>query len=147
MSSMPPAAVAADPVESVASTRAPRTRGRRQRSVLASIGLHATLIGATFTALFPILWVVLSSIKPPSEIRRTEIKLFSSPTLANYEQLLTKTDFPTWLLNSVVVAAFTMVFGIAMSATAGYALSRFNFPGKRGIMWIFLLTQSSPWRS
>ncbi|CUR62193.1 Binding-protein-dependent transport systems inner membrane component [metagenome] len=145
MSSMPPAAVAADPVESVADTRSPRPpRAGRERSTLASIGLHATLIVATFSALFPILWVVLSSIKPASEIRRTEIKIFSSPTLENYRTLLTDTDFPTWFLNSVVVAAFTMVFGIAMSATAGYALSRFNFPGKRGLMWVFLLTQMFP---
>jgi arabinogalactan oligomer / maltooligosaccharide transport system permease protein len=43
-----------------------------------------------------------------------------------------------------VVAAFTMVIGIAMSATAGYALSRFNFPGKRGLMWVFLITQMFP---
>lgn len=145
MSTMPPAAVAADPQESVAtSSYAPRAGRSRQRSTLASVGLHGTLIAATFTALFPILWVVLSSIKPASEIRRTEIQLFSSPTLENYRRLLTSTDFPTWFLNSVVVAAFTMVIGIAMSATAGYALSRFNFPGKRGLMWVFLLTQMFP---
>jgi arabinogalactan oligomer/maltooligosaccharide transport system permease protein len=145
MSSMPPAAVAADPVESVADTRAPRPPvPRRERSTLASIGLHGTLVLAVFCALFPILWVVLSSIKPASEIRRTEIKLFASPTLENYTKLLTETDFPTWFLNSVIVAAFTMVFGIAMSATAGYALSRFNFPGKRPLMWTFLLTQMFP---
>jgi len=145
MSSMPPAAVTADPVESVADTRAPRPPvARRERSTLASIGLHGTLILAVFSALFPILWVVLSSIKPASEIRRTEIKLFASPTFDNYTKLLTETDFPTWFLNSVIVAAFTMFFGIAMSATAGYALSRFNFPGKRPLMWTFLLTQMFP---
>jgi arabinogalactan oligomer/maltooligosaccharide transport system permease protein len=37
-----------------------------------------------------------------------------------------------------------MVIGISMSATAGYALSRFNFPGKRGLMWTFLVTQMFP---
>jgi arabinogalactan oligomer/maltooligosaccharide transport system permease protein len=119
-------------------------RRREDRPLLASIGLHATLIAATFTALFPIVWVMLSSIKPASEIRRTEIKLFASPTLENYRTLLTDTDFPYWFLNSVIVAAFTMVIGIAMSATTGYALSRFNFPGKRGLMWVFLLTQMFP---
>ena len=122
--------------------RAPHVR--RTRSPLASIGLHATLVVATFCALFPIAWVVLSSIKPASEIRRSEIQLFSSPTLENYRTLLTGTDFPYWFLNSVIVAAFTMVFGIAMSATAGYALSRFNFPGRRQLMWTFLLTQMFP---
>ena len=136
----PAATAGAGPLD--ARSRPPRQG--RQRSPLASIGLHATLLLATFSALFPILWVVLSSIKPASEIRRTEIKLFASPTLDNYTKLLTETDFPTWFLNSVVVAAFTMFFGIAMSATAGYALSRFNFPGKRPLMWTFLLTQMFP---
>lgn len=144
MSAMPPAAVAADPVETVATSRVPRQRRRSQRSPLASVGLHATLVLATFCALFPIAWVMLSSIKPASEIRRSEIALFASPTLENYRTLLSNTDFPYWFLNSVIVAAFTMVFGIAMSATAGYALSRFNFPGKRGLMWTFLLTQMFP---
>ena len=44
----------------------------------------------------------------------------------------------------MIVSAFTMVFGISMSATAGYALSRFNFPGKRHLMWTFLVTQMFP---
>lgn len=89
MTTMPPAAVAADPVETVAGTRTPLPRRRRDRSVGASIALHGTLVVATFIALFPILWVVLSSIKPASEIRRTEVELFSSPTLDNYRRLLT----------------------------------------------------------
>ena len=45
--------------------------------------------------------------------------------------MLTETNFPTWLLNSVIVAAFTMVIGVFIAATTGYALSRFNFPGRR----------------
>ena len=144
MSAMPPAAVAADPRESIADTHAPRVRGREERSVAASLALHGTLIVATFIALFPIVWVLLSSIKPGSEIRRSEISLFADPTLANYKTVLLDTDFPSWFLNSVIVAAFTMVIGIAMSASAGYALSRFNFPGKRSLMWVFLLTQMFP---
>jgi arabinogalactan oligomer/maltooligosaccharide transport system permease protein len=141
---MPPATAVADPTESPASTAPPRARGREERSLAASVALHGTLIVATFIALFPVAWVLLSSLKPASEIRRSEIALFSSPTLENYRKVLFDTDFPTWFLNSVVVAAFTMVIGIAMSASAGYALSRFNFPGKRGLMWVFLLTQMFP---
>jgi arabinogalactan oligomer / maltooligosaccharide transport system permease protein len=145
MTTMPPTAVAAEPIARgvLTATPAPR-RGREHRSVLASVALHGTLVVATFVALFPVVWVMLSSLKPASEIRRSEIALFSSPTLENYRTLLSDTDFPIWFWNSVVVAAFTMVVGITMSATAGYALSRFNFPGKRGLMWVFLLTQMFP---
>ncbi|MFC4785651.1 sugar ABC transporter permease [Nocardioides sp. MAHUQ-72] len=117
---------------------------RRERSTLASIGLHGTLVVATFIALFPMAWVVLSSFKPASEIRRSKIQLVSDPSFDNYRRVLFDTNFPDWFLNSVIVAAFTMLIGISMSALAGYALSRFNFPGKRGLMWTFLLTQMFP---
>ncbi|MFX4287805.1 sugar ABC transporter permease [Janibacter sp. G349] len=121
-----------------------RPRGRGQRSVGISIALHATLITATVIALFPVVWVFLSSLKPRSAIQSSRITLFDQPSLDNYRRVLLETSFPTWFLNSIVVAGLTMVFGMAMSATAGYALSRFNFPGKRGLMWLFLVTQMFP---
>lgn len=119
-------------------------RPRRERTSLSSVGLHATLLMATFIALFPVLWVFLASLKPRTAIQSSEIELFNSPSLDNYRAVLFDTSFPTWFLNSVIVAAFTMLIGISMSATAGYALSRFNFPGKRSLMWTFLITQMFP---
>ena len=121
-----------------------RQRRRGDRSIAASIALHGTLLVAAFIALFPVAWVLLSSIKPKQSIQSSEITLFDNPTLENYRAVLFDTSFPTWFLNSVVVAIFTMIIGIAMSATAGYALSRFNFAGKRGLMWVFLITQMFP---
>lgn len=121
-----------------------RAGGRAGRSRLRSVLLHATLIAASVYALFPVVWVLLSSFKPAYAINSSRITLFQNPTLANYVHVLQDTDFPRWFLNSVVVAALTMLIGITMSATAGYALSRFNFPGKRGLMWVFLLTQMFP---
>ena len=67
-----------------------------------------------------------------------------SPTLDNYTRLLTQTDFLIWFRNSTVVAIGTMALGIFMSATAGFAISRYNFPGKRPLMWTFLITQMFP---
>ena len=121
-----------------------RPRRRRERSVLMSVLLHGTLLVAVFIALFPVVWVLLSSLKPGYAIQSSDVTLFVEPSLDNYRRVLTETSFPRWFLNSLVVALFTMAIGISMSATAGYALSRFNFPGKRGLMWTFLITQMFP---
>jgi arabinogalactan oligomer/maltooligosaccharide transport system permease protein len=115
-----------------------------ERTRLASAGLHALLVFATVVAVFPVLWLFLSSLKPRSAIQSSTIELFNDPSLDNYRTVLFDTSFPTWFLNSVIVSGFTMLFGISMSATAGYALSRFNFPGKRHLMWSFLVTQMFP---
>lgn len=44
----------------------------------------------------------------------------------------------------MIVAGFTTVLGVFISATAGYAMSRFDFPGRRSLMWSFLITQMFP---
>lgn len=137
----PEAAIRATRAES--RLRRPGQR-RSQRRPLVSALLHATLISASFIALFPIAWVLLSSFKPGHAVQSSDIRLFEDPTLANYLYVLTETNFPRWFANSVIVAAVTMVVGIFISATTGYAVSRFNFPGRRGLLWIFLVTQMFP---
>jgi arabinogalactan oligomer / maltooligosaccharide transport system permease protein len=119
--------------------RAPRRRG--QRGTLASVGLHATLVVASFIAVFPVLWVLVTSVKPTAEAFSTAF--VQDFTLANYTRVL-DSQFPRWFLNSVIVAAATMALGIFIAATAGYALSRMRFPGHRPLMWLFLVTQMFP---
>ncbi|MGE9808655.1 MULTISPECIES: sugar ABC transporter permease [unclassified Janibacter] len=117
-------------------------RRRGQRTPLTSVAIHATLLVATFIAVFPIAWIALASFKPREEIG--SLSPIASPTLENYSRLLGETDFLRWFGNSVIVAVLTMAIGVFMSATAGYAISRFNFPGKRPLMWTFLITQMFP---
>jgi arabinogalactan oligomer/maltooligosaccharide transport system permease protein len=139
MTTTPPIAVPAGGAP--ARVNKPR-RGRR--STGASVALHGTLILAALIAIGPIAWVVLSSFKPGYAVQSTEITLIKDPTFANYEYVLFETNFPSWFLNSVIVASLTMLIGIFFSATTGYALSRFNFPGRRSLMMVFLVTQMFP---
>jgi arabinogalactan oligomer/maltooligosaccharide transport system permease protein len=99
---------------------------------------------ACLIAVFPIVWVILSSFKPGVWVQSSELTLVKEPTLDNYSYVLTETNFPIWFLNSVIVAVFTMTIGVFISATTGYALSRFNFPGRRQLMLTFLITQMFP---
>ncbi|WP_442817431.1 sugar ABC transporter permease [Streptomyces sp. NBC_01216] len=135
-----------------ASHRAPRRAGRSPapspaprrggRSPLASIGLHATLVAASVIAVFPVLWVFLTSIKPAKYATTTDF--FKESTFENYTNLLSDTPFLTWFGNSLLVAALTTLLGVFISSTTGYAISRFRFPGKRGLMWTLLITQMFP---
>ncbi|BAU82750.1 binding-protein-dependent transport systems inner membrane component [Streptomyces laurentii] len=122
--------------------RAGRPRRRGERSPLASVALHLTLIVASVIAVFPALWVLLTSLKPATYATTTDF--FKEPTLDNYTNLLGDTPFLTWFGNSVVIAAFTTALGVFISCTTGYAVSRFRFPGKRGLMWTLLITQMFP---
>lgn len=125
-----------------APTAAPNAPLRGRRSPLASVGLHVTLVVASVIAVFPVLWVLLTSLKPAAYATSTDF--FKDTTLSNYTNLLNDTPFLTWFGNSLLVAGMTTVLGVFVAATTGYAVSRFRFPGKRGLMWTLLITQMFP---
>ncbi|MFI1936607.1 sugar ABC transporter permease [Streptomyces purpureus] len=119
-----------------------KVRGRGERSPLASVGLHLTLLVASVIAVFPPLWLVVTSFKPKTEAFDTS--LVKDFTLGNYSHVLGETAFLDWLGNSLLVVGLTTVIGVFISATTGYAVSRFRFPGMRPLMWMLLITQMFP---
>ncbi|MEV0612394.1 carbohydrate ABC transporter permease [Nonomuraea sp. NPDC050404] len=121
-----------------------KRRGRGERSILASIGLHAGLLAAVAVSLFPVVWLVLTSLKPRDSWLSAELQFFNDSSLDNYSRVLTGTAFPQWLLNSALTAGLSTVLGVFLSASAGYAMSRFRFPGHRSVMWLLLVTQMFP---
>ncbi|EID53055.1 sugar ABC transporter permease [Saccharomonospora xinjiangensis] len=116
---------------------------RDRRGPLSSTALHTTLVLASVVAVFPVAWVTLTSLKTDraSWTRPDEIGTLG---LDNYSQVLSETQFTTWFVNSLIVATATTVVAVLIAATAGYAASRMRFPGKRPLMWSFLITQMFP---
>lgn len=121
--------------------RTHRRRGERSRR--ASILLHATLLVASATAVFPVLWIVFISLGPGTAWQQPG-EVLSHLGLENYRFVLFHSHFPRWMLSSLIVAGCTTVLGVLIAASAGYAISRMRFPGHRSLMWTFLLTQMFP---
>ncbi|MEU5879516.1 carbohydrate ABC transporter permease [Spirillospora sp. NPDC047279] len=118
--------------------------GDTGRSLPSSIALHGALILASAISVVPLLWLVLTSLKPKDAWISSDVRFFDRPTLDNYTYVLTETSFPRWLLNSVLVAVLTMVIGVFIAASTGYAVSRYRFAGLRSILWLLLVTQMFP---
>ncbi|WP_086710861.1 sugar ABC transporter permease [Streptomyces antimycoticus] len=114
----------------------------QRRGPLASVGLHTTLVIASAVAVFPPLWLVVTSFKPKSEAFSTDV--VKDPTLGNYRHVLGDTEFLTWFGNSLFIVVTTTILGVFIAATTGYAVSRFRFPGMRPLMWLLLITQMFP---
>ncbi|WP_031097102.1 sugar ABC transporter permease, partial [Streptomyces sp. NRRL S-15] len=130
------------PAATPAKHGARKVRKRGDRSPAASLALHLTLIITSVIAVFPVLWVLLTSLKPAKFASTTDF--FKETTFENYTNLIKDTEFLNWFGNSVIVAGLSTVIGVFVSATTGYAVSRFRFPGKRGLMWTLLVTQMFP---
>ena len=71
----------------------------------------------------PIAWMILASFKSRTEITKYPPELFFTPTLENYQQLFTRTDFLENTMNSIYVAGGSTVLGLLLAVPAAYAIS------------------------
>ncbi|GIW22882.1 MAG: ABC transporter permease [Candidatus Sericytochromatia bacterium] len=108
---------------------------------------HIILIIASFISIFPVIWIFSTSFKYKSDVLKPSISIIpENPTLSNYTYVLTMDNyiFWKWLINSVFIAIITTIIGLFLASTTAYAFSRFEFWGKKTLLFSFLLTQMFP---
>lgn len=111
--------------------QAVRIRRRvRPGNVLIALGTHVLLIVLVFFAISPLLWAISSALKPDSEILTNTSLVPNQPTLDHFRFVLQRTDFPTWMKNSLVISISTTFVSLVVGSLAGYAMSRWNFRGR-----------------
>ncbi|WP_445944164.1 carbohydrate ABC transporter permease [Roseicyclus sp.] len=94
--------------------------------------------------LVPIWLLLANALSAPQEVTsfpRSLIPSFDTASLAFFFGFRGVLDA---LWNSVQVAAVTMILAIGLGAPAGYALSRFDFPGKEAFRFLVVMTRAFP---
>ncbi|WP_094770435.1 carbohydrate ABC transporter permease [Microbacterium gorillae] len=105
------------------------------------IGLTVWLL----ITLFPLYWIVVTSLKVPGSISRFPLEYWPSEfTLENYSSLLRNGGFGVFLENSAMVALVAAAVATLIAMLSAYVLARFQFRSKGAIMIAFLVTQMIP---
>jgi raffinose/stachyose/melibiose transport system permease protein len=97
------------------------------------------------TQLYPLLWLLLYSLKTNEEIM--DGSFFSFPKVfqwKNYSEAYESGSYLKFLSNSVIVTGITMVFVILLSSMVAYAISRFRWRYGNLVMTIFLMGMMIP---
>jgi ABC-type glycerol-3-phosphate transport system permease component len=112
--------------------------------------LAGTVVWAPATAfllftLFPVYWLVNSSLKGPRELFTFPPRYWpDAPTLANYLDAARQTRLAALYLNSLWVASATCLALMVLIVFSGYAMARFRFRGRTWLVSLFLLAQVLP---
>lgn len=121
------------------------------RPTFARVALtHLVLIVATVAVLYPVLWVLGMALTDSQAFSMHPNPFPANPTIGNFVAVMGTEDatggwlFGRQLLNSLLVAGVTSVVGIVLATSAGYAMSRWAFPGRDGGLQVFLITQMFP---
>jgi ABC-type glycerol-3-phosphate transport system permease component len=107
--------------------------------------MYVCALAISAFALFPIYYVVITSLKPRSEIyTRTPDLWPSDPQWHQYTRVLGEGHVGRALVNSLVVAGATTLICVVVAGMAAYALARLEIPLRRTLLMLILTTQMFP---
>ena len=128
-------------------TEIPRQNHTAQKSAFDGFGLSITLLtllGAVFWA-FPIYWALITSFKPEQDVVQPGIEFWPKNfTFDSYTFVIVNTKLALWYLNSLITSTVITILVVLMSASAGYAISQLDFPGRKFLWWMILASFMVP---
>ncbi|MDR1797802.1 MAG: carbohydrate ABC transporter permease [Clostridiales Family XIII bacterium] len=122
---------------------------RRRHRAAGKAGLAILVAVILLWTLFPVYWMVSTSLKSPTAVFYNPPELFpAEPTAENYGKLaggtVGFTPISRFFANSSIVSGVTIVVAVLLALFASYGLSRFSFRLKRPVLVGVLISQMFP---
>ncbi|WP_028986791.1 carbohydrate ABC transporter permease [Thermicanus aegyptius] len=104
--------------------------GRGRRGSSRNIILNTITWVIVLLMIFPIYWMIITSLKTNDEVVRGDTRMFTFiPQFQNYVELWQTINFFGYFKNSLIISGLATVFATLFAMFAGYALARFRFRG------------------
>jgi len=116
----------------------------KTKNIIVNSLIHLFLLSVAITCLYPLLWMVSSSLKTQEAIFKDISFIPHQFHLENYVRAWQEGGFGGNFLNSIIYSV-CVVFGIVIiSSMAAYAFSRFRFPGRNLLFIMFMAAMMIP---
>ena len=119
----------------------------RVKNIGAAAFKYAILILFAVITLYPLLLVVSTALKDPTDITTDPFALFTSLDVGTLGDAWTLGGFGGYAFNTVYITLPTVAGVIVLSTLAGYALARFEFPMRNLVFFTFMLGLMIPFTS
>jgi len=91
---------------------------------------QAVLLIASFIALAPTLYMIVTALKSDEEYAIDKLGLPDVPVFENFRAVLIDSPFIAWMLNSFILVAGAVLISLVVSCLAAYAIARMEFKGR-----------------
>jgi multiple sugar transport system permease protein len=120
-------------------------RGPRKPISIGLIVRYAALVGTILITIFPLVWLVITSLRYSPEI-------FASPphilpeeiTFSQYVSAFSQYGLASYLWNTVIVSLATVVSVTILAVPCAYAIARFRLPGQKLVVSLLLIMRMIP---
>jgi multiple sugar transport system permease protein len=112
---------------------------------LGNATLYLVLLLGALTMVTPLLWMLVTSLKPLEDVFKWPPLAFQSrPVWSNYRDIWEVVPFSRYLANTFLVSVARTAGVLVTSSLAGYAFARLRFPGRDALFLAYLGTIMVP---
>lgn len=114
---------------------------RASYGLVFTVLVYVLLIAIGFVYLYPLLFMLITSLKSPSDLLNPMVQWVPSELyFGNYVKAFLVLDYPATLLSSITVSIIPSVIQTIICSIIGYGLARYQFPGKHLLFALILAT-------
>jgi ABC-type glycerol-3-phosphate transport system permease component len=133
------------PVQTTAAGPSDRARWlQRAGAAIADLLIYAFLTFLALLGIVPVVWMFFSSLKSYSEFNINQWLWPRNWIWSNYTQVWGEADFALYFMNSLIMTTTSVTVMIVVGAMAGYALGRYRFKARDGLLYYFISGQVVP---
>jgi multiple sugar transport system permease protein len=116
------------------------------------VGRYAVMIFLGFIFLFPVVYMLVSSLKPDAQIvaDTNSVRAFlpvGDISLDNYSAMLDRVPAGRFLFNSMLISGVTVVLGLIINSMAGFAIARMRWRGQAVVLTVIIATLIVPFET
>ncbi len=117
-------------------------------NIFKNIPQFVVLIAIATLTIFPLLWLVSTAFKSPSEniFQSVPQLLPAQPTFDNFIKVWKNSRFDLYLWNSFFVSSITVILNLLFCSLAAFPLARLEFKGRDPIFWAIVGTTMIPFQ-
>ena len=116
--------------------------GLKEKDILKRVLFYGGNAIVALIFVSPLLWMIAASLKPEAQIfsDMSNIRTFwpAAATLGNYVEVFTRVNMMKFILNSLFYVFVIVILDLAVNSVCGYALAKFNFPGKELLLTVVI---------
>lgn len=128
--------------------RVAKARARTPRERLGSVIKHAVMALTSLIMIYPLVWLVVSSLKPNDQIFRNLSIFTTDLTIENYVEGwdALQHQFGVFMMNSTIISMSSIVGNLLACSLAAYAFARLRFRFRNMLFAIMLMTIMLPFQ-
>jgi len=102
------------------------------KKILGQTAVYITVIAVVFIMLLPLVWLGITSIRPPIEISSVRLNVIpKNPTWQNYITVFERYDMAMYLRTTILISLAVVATNLLFGVPAAYAMSRYKFFGDK----------------